>query len=249
MNNNANHALNDLDYKLIMTIVKKGTAKKVVKAAKRGRARGSTILLGTGHGIHENATFLGIHLEPEKEIVLTAVPSALLESVLGAIVEDCRIDQPGMGLGLVIDIRQIAGVSHWPMEQNHAEDMSGKGTGPEMDSPIAYDLIVTIVNKGKSDIVVNASKKAGAEGGTILYGRGSGIHEQAKLFSILIEPEKDLVLTLIDRDKTHGVLRTILEEAELAEPGKGIAFVLPVERTVGIHHRMKQMNQEKPDTR
>lgn len=232
--------LNALDYKLIVTIVKKGAARKVVKAAKGAGAQGSTILLGTGHGIHEQATFLGIHLEPEKEIVLTAVPTRLLDEVIGAISADCRIDQPGMGIGFVVDINAIAGVSHPPESGAHggAQTANGKESEATMDDTKGYDLIVTIVNKGNADTVVNASKKAGAEGGTILYGRGTGIHEQAKLFSIPIEPEKDLVLTLIERDKTGGVLRTILNDAELAEPGKGIAFVLPVERAVGIHHRM-----------
>ena len=48
--------------------------------------------------------------------------------------------------------------------------------------------------------MVDASKKAGAGGGTIISGRGTGIHEHAKLFNIPIEPEKNIVLTLIDRN-------------------------------------------------
>ena len=35
-----------------------------------------------------------------------------------------------------------------------------------------FDCIVTIVNKGHSEPVVEASRKAGAEGGTIIFGRG-----------------------------------------------------------------------------
>ena len=37
---------------------------------------------------------------------------------------------------------------------------------------IEFDLIVSIVEKGRACEVVAASKKAGAEGGTILSGRG-----------------------------------------------------------------------------
>lgn len=103
-------------------------------------------------------------------------------------------------------------------------------------SKIKFDLIVTIVNRGGAIDVVEASKRAGAEGGTIINGRGSGIHETAKLFGIPIEPEKDIVLTLIDHAKTDQVLQAITEEVGLNEAGKGIAFVLDVERTVGICH-------------
>ena len=105
-----------------------------------------------------------------------------------------------------------------------------------MKSGLTYDLIVTIVNKAQSEIVVEASKKAGAEGGTIIFGRGTGIREQAKIFGIAIEPEKELVLTLIRRDLTEKVLETIIAEADLDKPGKGIAFVLEVEKVAGINH-------------
>lgn len=99
-----------------------------------------------------------------------------------------------------------------------------------------FDLIVTIVNKNRAELVVEASKMAGAEGGTILSGRGTGIHEHAKLFGITIEPEKELILTLIKRERTEAVLEAILTKADLNTPGKGIAFVLDVEKVAGINH-------------
>ena len=103
-----------------------------------------------------------------------------------------------------------------------------------------FDLIVTIVNKAQSERVVEASKKAGAEGGTILFGRGTGIREQAKLFGITIEPEKELVLTLIPRVLTEKVLDAIVTEVDLNHPGKGISFVLEVEQVAGINHEPGQ---------
>lgn len=112
---------------------------------------------------------------------------------------------------------------------------------------IDYDLIVTIVNKGFSEEVVEASKKAGAEGGTILFGRGTGIREKAKLFNIVIEPEKEIVLTLIDRKKTEQVLETITQSVQLDKPGKGIAFVLEVDQTVGINHALGPITNEQND--
>lgn len=101
---------------------------------------------------------------------------------------------------------------------------------------VFYDLIVTIVNKGDAGKVVEASKKVGAEGGTILPGRGTGIHEYAKLFGITIEPEKEIVLTLISRAKSDLVLDAIVSEIGLNKPGKGIAFVLGLDKVVGINH-------------
>lgn len=106
-----------------------------------------------------------------------------------------------------------------------------------MSIETGYDLIVTIVPKGKAEVVVEAARKAGAEGGTILFGRGTGIHETQRLFNIPIEPEKEIVLTLIPKTLTERVAQAIREATDLEKPGKGIAFVIDVAQVMGIAHR------------
>ena len=105
-----------------------------------------------------------------------------------------------------------------------------------MEHKIEFSLIVSIVNKGHCGTVMDASRQAGADGGTFIKGRGSGIHEKAKLFTFTIEPEKDIVLTLVPKKIADDVLEAIVTAAELNKPGKGIAFILDVEKTAGINH-------------
>ena len=106
-----------------------------------------------------------------------------------------------------------------------------------------HDLIITIVNKGRSSDVIDASKEAGAEGGTILHGRGSGVHDTAKLFGILIEPEKEVVLTLTDSTKTDLIVDSISKKININKPGKGVLFVLDVKRVTGIHYLIKDFKK------
>ena len=58
-----------------------------------------------------------------------------------------------------------------------------------MDGNIKFDLIITIVNKGQAEKVVEASK-AGAEGGTIVLGRGTGIHEKLNYLGFPLSRKK-----------------------------------------------------------
>lgn len=102
-------------------------------------------------------------------------------------------------------------------------------------------LIVTIVQKGWGDTVLEASVKAGAHGGTILFGRGSGIHEKQKLLGIPIEPEKEVVLTVTYSDKNEEILNEIVRATGLGKPGMGIAFVVPVDKVVGVVHLAGQL--------
>ena len=101
---------------------------------------------------------------------------------------------------------------------------------------IKMSLIITIVKKGWGDKALEASMKAGADGGTILMGRGVGVHEQQKILGIPIEPEKEIVLSVTYPDKNEAILQAIVQACDLEKPGAGIAFVVPVNRVVGVSH-------------
>jgi len=105
-----------------------------------------------------------------------------------------------------------------------------------------YSLIVSVVRKGWGSTVLDASVKAGARGGTVLFGRGAGIHEQEKIFGMSLEPEKEIVLTVVYADQVDVVLEEIVRSAGLNETGRGIAFVVPVDKVVGVAHFMRDQS-------
>jgi len=102
-----------------------------------------------------------------------------------------------------------------------------------MDQP---RLIVSIVRRGWGENVLESSMRAGAHGGTVLFGRGIGRNEQQRVFGIQIEPEKEVVLTLVPAAIAQQVLDAIATGAELSQPGHGLAFIVPVEQVVGVVH-------------
>jgi len=111
-----------------------------------------------------------------------------------------------------------------------------------------HDLIVTIVKRGWVEKIVAASKKAGAEGGTIICGRGMGIHEGKKIMGIPIEPEKEVLLTLAPNEISDEVLYAIVEAGKLHRPGTGIAFVIDVKKVAGIVHLLEQYDKKEQGT-
>ncbi|MDR3365050.1 MAG: P-II family nitrogen regulator [Clostridiales Family XIII bacterium] len=99
----------------------------------------------------------------------------------------------------------------------------------------AVSLIVTIVSKGYADIVIAAAKEAGARGGTVRYARGSGIHETERFLNFSIEPEKEIVLTMVKSAAAREIVTAIVDKAGLTKAGAGISFVLPVTRVAGVN--------------
>lgn len=104
------------------------------------------------------------------------------------------------------------------------------------------DLIVTIIRKGYAERIIEASREAGAEGATIMFGRGTGIHEQKKLLGIPIEPEKEIVFTVVPAEISARVLEAIIKAGKLERPATGIAFVLELKKVAGASHLIEKQD-------
>jgi nitrogen regulatory protein P-II 1 len=103
-----------------------------------------------------------------------------------------------------------------------------------------FKMIITIVKRGFSDPIVSASREAGAEGGTIFNGRGTGVNELKSIFGMPVQPEKEIILTIVQSSKVKKVLHAIYDAAKLSERGNGIAFVMPIDQVVGINHPLSE---------
>ena len=97
-----------------------------------------------------------------------------------------------------------------------------------------HEMIMCIVNAGFSETVMEAAKSAGARGGTILNGRGTANKEAESFFHIAIQPEKEVVMILVDKEIKDSVLHALYQKAGLDTMGQGIAFSLPVDEVVGL---------------
>jgi nitrogen regulatory protein PII len=97
-----------------------------------------------------------------------------------------------------------------------------------------HEAIFCIVNSGYSELVMDAAKKLGARGGTVINARGTASKEAEKFFNITIEPEKEIVMILVPSAIKDDVLHALYQEAGLDTPGQGIAFALPVDSVVGL---------------
>ncbi len=97
-----------------------------------------------------------------------------------------------------------------------------------------HSLLVCIVNKGCTDLVMEAARKAGSRGGTITTARGTGNPELASFYGIAIQPEKEMVFIVCETALKDQIMQKISDEAGLESKGQGIIFSLPVTDTVGM---------------
>lgn len=115
-------------------------------------------------------------------------------------------------------------------------------------SKYKHEVIICIVNSGFSDEVMDAAREFGARGGTVIRARGTANAEAEKLFNIAIQPEKEIVMILVESKLKNDILHALYRAVGLNTPGQGIAFTMPVESVVGLTDFTEAQN-EKPEAK
>ncbi|MGI6092933.1 MAG: P-II family nitrogen regulator [Veillonellaceae bacterium] len=213
------------DIELICTIVNFGLGSKLIKAAKRCGISGGTVSLGKGTVNNRILDFLGLS-DVKKEIVFMVAAKETAYQALEKLNDQFEFNKPNHGIAFTTSICSVIGTRSYKSDSIKNE----RGVGNNM-----YHVITTIVDKGKAEDVIDAATKAGSKGGTIINGRGSGIHETSKVFSMEIEPEKEIVIILSEVDRTEAIVSSIRKELRIEEPGNGIIYIQDVNKTYGIY--------------
>ena len=115
----------------------------------------------------------------------------------------------------------------------------------EKGKDVAYDLIIAIINRGYADYVVDASRDAGATGATIIYGRGVTGPKDESVLGIHLQPEKELILILVERQDKTKVMQSIIDRTNINEDHKGLCFSIPVSTVSGLRLIEESNKEEK----
>ncbi|MBF0380498.1 MAG: P-II family nitrogen regulator [Magnetococcales bacterium] len=106
-----------------------------------------------------------------------------------------------------------------------------------------FQLLVVTVKSDLTEKVVEAAKKVGAPGSTVLPAHGTGITEAKSFFGLDLDISTDVILLLLVKHLVDDVLQAINEAGEFDKPGTGIAFVVPVDKTIGLQPQIPHFNR------
>lgn len=182
-----------------------------------------------GHGAADSAMldYLGLG-DSQKIIAISFVADSAVIDLYRIFNDMLTFNRAGSGIVFTVPISGASGAA-----------FALNGTSPEKEGKFEmtetkHELILTIVNRGGFDTVKKAAKDAGARGGTMLHGLGLGGEEASKFLGISIQPEKDVILIVVERENRDKVMQAILKDAGLMTENKGICFSLPVDSALGL---------------
>lgn len=102
------------------------------------------------------------------------------------------------------------------------------------DDHMRYQALYVIVDRHEGDKVIEIAQANGANGATVMHGRGAGVMQESILMNMTIEPEKDIILMVLANDKVDKVKDAIYEKMNFKDAATGIVFSLPVTDVRGL---------------
>lgn len=217
--------------KYLITITKRSYAENFLDFFHRHKVNYVISSLCNGTVNEMTLNLMGVE-NTEKIMFQTIVRDDILLDIKKGLIMEMDINAVGNGVAAFIPVDSFGGslslkqfIGEKPLEKKECENMG------ITDNKIT--MIITVVDKGNTELVMDAARSAGANGGTVVRAKGTGA-EIAKFFGVSISEEKELVYIIAKKDDRDTIMKAIMEKAGNTTPAHGIIFSLPVDSVVGL---------------
>lgn len=212
----------------IISICDPKAAPKLTEICSELGLRIAVSLHGRGTAVRSMLDILGIE-DNEKRVILTIANRKKTKEFIREQKRRLFIGVPGHGVAVAVPIKSIGGGK--TVAFLNGEQQIAKYT-PELN--YAYELITVIANEGRSDLVMNAARSAGAKGGTVLHGKSTSAKDSEKFYNISISGEKEVILIVAEAAQKSEIMRSILKNAGPDSEAGAIVFSMPVSEVAGF---------------
>ena len=178
----------------------------------------SITMAGRGTAVQSMLDLLGIESN-ERRIVFTVANEEKTKKLIQAQKRHMHIGVPGHGIVIAVPIKSVG-------------ETDNAAYTPSLN--YAHELIVAVCSQGCTDMVMNAARAAGARGGTVLHGKGTGAKGAPKFYNITIAQEKEMILIVAATSQKAAIMQSILKKAGPDSKAGTIVFSLPTTQVAGF---------------
>lgn len=213
----------------LISVVNPGVMERVCDISTALDLPQTVTMLGHGTAAKSMLDLLGIE-STEKRIIMTVANPEKTKQFIREMRQQLYIGIPGHGIVVAVPIKSVGGGKTLAY-LNNGEQQPARYT-PELNDK--YELIVIVANEGRTDQVMNAARAAGATGGTVLHGKGTGSQNPKKFYNVSIAAEKEVILMVAQSDRKAAIMQSILHQAGPDSEAGAILFSLPVSEVAGF---------------
>lgn len=158
-----------------------------------------------------------------------------VDELITKLTRELRLRARGNGIafsltlsGAVAPIIRILGIETQELIKKQFESEVEK-----MKSEALFELVLTVVNQGYSEDVMDAARSAGATGGTVVHAR-QAYGEAAKVWGISLQGEREIVAILAKREQKIDIMKAINVSCGIKSEAGGVTISLPVDSVAGL---------------
>ena len=216
--------------KFLFIITKRENSDEYTDYLKRIGIKNVVSTLCNGTVNQQILNIMGIE-KTEKVMFNALVLDEEVPTIMKGLLYDMKISSEGNGVAGFIPVDCVGGMSSLKYFIGD-KTLEKKENVMNMESRVV--LIISIVNKGYTENVMDVARKAGAKGGTVIRAKGTG-ESIAKFFGIPISEEKEIIYILAHRDVRDDIMNSILKNYGANTDAHAILFSLPVDNVVGLN--------------
>ena len=183
-----------------------------------------------GHGTASKSMMNLLGLESKlKRAVITVANEEDTQKHMELVRKKLFIDAPGNGISIAVPVKSVGGVKTLEFLSKGAQSHPA-----EVSNTYENELIVAIANEGCSEQVMDAAREAGAVGGTVLHGKGTGKTEYSRFYNMSITGEKEVIIIVTKASVKAAIMSAIIKNAGPATEAGTVVFSLPVSHAMGM---------------
>lgn len=218
--------------KLLISIVNRGDDEALSEILNDFSVALTFSCMGMGTARAAVLRYLGIGTS-EKDIMISLIPESDEDAILNEIRMKMSLHLVGRGIAFTVPLSAISEiVANGLVSAAALKTVNRRKTMKDKDRN--YDLIVAAVAEGYVDDAMEAARRAGAAGGTILRARSINNEKVEQFVGISINEECELLLIVAQRDEKISIMNALSESVGLKSDAGGILFSVPIDKTVGI---------------
>ena len=215
---------------LMHTIVSRGMLPKILSFYQETKIAANLVTLGRGTAASEVLDYFGLEAS-EKAVLFSVVTDSVWQEVKKGLTRRFRIDVPGTGIAFCVPMASVGGRRELEFLTQNQDYRKGEESGLK---DTAHEMLVVISNQGYTEQVMDAAKKAGAGGGTVIHARGTGMEKAEAFFGISLASEKEMTFIVAKSSQKKAIMESVMREAGMESKAKAIVFSLPVTDTAGL---------------
>ncbi len=217
---------------LLIAVVDVSQSEKVLRLYRDTHVLVDFVCMAHGTAKTDMLDLLGIG-ETAKAIVLCLTDRERACLLLEKLGHSLQMRYPGKGIAFTVPINGIGVRWHKLLTQTdvgseEAESMS------KSERACGLDAVVVVMERGYTNVAMDAARKAGARGGTVIAARGIAEDEVKRFFGIEIQAEKEIVFLIVRSEERQEIMTALMKAVGMNTRSHGLVLSVPLSDAIGL---------------